>query len=121
MSALGRFHCNSIIQRHVDQLRYIPVIDDIHDSNKQHQPKSRIETEKEFQGKNEHELVVPEPKTNLNSGIQESPIDLTPKEAATLQTENQQSKYTNSPLTNNTTDSIPNKRPKRTRRPPAYL
>ena len=69
---------------------------------------SRIETEKEFQGKNEHELVVPEPKINLNSGIQESPIDLTPKEAAT-------------PITNNTTDSIPNKRSKRTRRPPAYL
>ena len=34
--------------------------------------------------KNEHELVKPEPKTNLNSDIQESPIDLIPKETATL-------------------------------------
>ena len=64
------------------------VIDDIYDSNKQHQPESRIKTEKECQGKNEHELLVPENKTNLNSDIQESPIDLTPKETATLQTEN---------------------------------
>ena len=64
---------NSIIQRHVDQLRYMPVIDDIYDSNKQHQLESRLETEKECQGKNEHELVVPEPKPNLNSGIHESP------------------------------------------------
>ena len=48
----------------VDQLLYMPI-DDIYDSNKQHQPGSRIETEKERQGKNEHD-VVPEPKTNLN-------------------------------------------------------
>ena len=34
--------------------------------------------------KNEHELVKPEPKTNLNSDIQESPIDLILKETATL-------------------------------------
>ena len=95
---------NSIIQQHVDQLLYMPVIDDIYDSNKQHQPGSRIETEKEFQGKNEHELVVAEPKTNLNSNIQENPIDFIPKETATLQTENEQLKYTNSPITNNTTD-----------------
>ena len=27
---------NSIIQQHVDQLRYMPVIDDLYDSNKQH-------------------------------------------------------------------------------------
>ena len=62
----------------------MPVIDDIYGSEKQHQPESRIETEKECRGKNEHELVKPEPKTNLNSDIQESPIDLTPKETAPL-------------------------------------
>ena len=99
----------------------MPVIDDICDSNKQHQPESRIKTEKECQGKNEHELVVPEPKTNLNSGIQESRIDLTPEGTVALQTEYEQLKYANSPVTNNTTDSIPNKRSKRIRRPPAYL
>ena len=60
------------------------VIDDIYDSNKQHQPKSRIATEKECHNENEHELVVPKPKTNLNSDIQERPIDLTPKEIVTL-------------------------------------
>ena len=112
---------NSVTQRHVDQLRYMPVIDDIYGSNKQHQPESRIATEKKRHGENEHELVVPKPRTNLNSGIQESPIDLTPKETATLQTENEQSKYTNSAVTNNTTASVPNKRPKHIRRPPSYL
>ena len=61
-------------------------------------------SEKKYQGKNEHELVVAEPKTNLNSGIQESPIDLTSKETVTLQTENEQLKYANSPATNNTTE-----------------
>ena len=60
------------------------VIDDIYDSNKQHQPKSWIATEKEHHDENEHELVVPKPKTNLNSDIQERPIDLTPKETVTL-------------------------------------
>ena len=99
----------------------MPVIDDICDSNKQHQPESRIETEKECQGKNEHKLVVPEPKTNLNGGIQESRIDLTPKETVTLQTEYEQLKYANSSVTNNTTDSVPNERSKLICRPPAYL
>ena len=75
---------NSIIQQHVDQLRYMAVIDDIYDSNKQHQPKSWIATEKERHDENEHELVVPKPKTNLNRDIQERPIDLTPKETVTL-------------------------------------
>ena len=74
----------------------MPVINDIYDINKQHQPESRIATEKERHGENEHELVVPKPKTNLNSDIQESPIDLTLKETATLQTENEQLNYTNS-------------------------
>ena len=40
--------------------------------------------QKERHGENEHELVVPKPKTNLNSDIQERPIDLTPKETVTL-------------------------------------
>ena len=116
------FYCNnSIIQRHVDQLHYMPVIDDVYDINKQHQPESRIATEKERHGENEHELVVPKPKTNLNSDIQESSIDLTLKETATLQTENEQLKYTNSPITNNTTASVPDEGPKRIRRPPSYL
>ena len=75
---------NSIIQRHVDQLRCMPVIDDIYDSNKQHQPESQIATEKERHGENEHELEVAKPKTHLNSDIQESPIALNPKETTTL-------------------------------------
>ena len=91
------------------------VIDDIYDCNKQYQPESEIETEKERHGKNENELVVPKPKTSLNSDIHESPIDLTPKETATLQTKNEQLKHTNPPITNNTTASFPNKRPKRVR------
>ena len=70
---------NSVTQRHVDQLRYMPVIDDIYGSNKQHEPESRIATEKKRHGQNEHELVVLKVRTNLNSGVQESPIDLTPK------------------------------------------
>ena len=53
---------------------------------------------------------MPKPKTDLNSDIQESRVDLTPKETATLQTANEQLKYTNSPITNNTTVSIPNER-----------
>ena len=112
---------NSVIQRHVDQLRYMPVIDDIYESNKQHQLESRMANEKARHGENEHELVVLKPKTNLNSDIQESPIDLTPKETATLQTEDEQLKYKNSPITNNTTASVPNKRPKHIRRHPSYL
>ena len=83
---------NSIIQQHVDLLHYMPVIEDIYDSNKQHQPKSWIKIEKKCQGKNEHEIVVPEPKTILSSDIQESPINLTPKEIVNLQTENEQLK-----------------------------
>ena len=55
---------NSIIQRHVEQLRYMSVIDYIYDSNKQHHPGSRIETEKKCQGKNKHEIAVSEPETN---------------------------------------------------------
>ena len=97
------------------------VIDDIYDSNEQQQPKSQIEAEKECHGKKEHELVVPKPKTNLNSDIYESPIDLTPKETATLQTENKQLKHTNTQITNNTTASVPNERPKCLHRPPGYL
>ena len=53
-------------------------------------------TKKECHGKNEHELAVLQLKTNLNSDIQESPIYLIPKETATLHTENEQLKYTNS-------------------------
>ena len=112
---------NSIIQRHVDQLRYMPVIDDIYDRNKQHQPESQIATGKERHGENENELEVPKPKANLNSDIQESPIDLTPRETATLQPKNEQLKYTNSPITNDTTASVPNKRPNCIRRPPSHL
>ena len=55
------------------------VIDDIYDSNEQQQPESQIEAVKEYHGQNQHELVVPKPKTNLNSDIHESPIDITPK------------------------------------------
>ena len=53
---------------------------------------------------------MPKPKTDLNSDIQESRVDLTPKETAILQTANEQLKYTNSPITNNTTVSIQNER-----------
>ena len=49
------------------------LIDDIYDCNKQYQPESEIETEKERHGKNENELVVPKSKTSLNSDIHESP------------------------------------------------
>ena len=42
----------------------MPVIDDIYESNKQHQPESWIKTEKECQSRNE--LVMREPKTNLD-------------------------------------------------------
>ena len=103
-----------MIQLYSDMLIncYMPIIDDIYDSNKQHQPKSRIQTENENHGKNEHELLVLKPKTNLNSDIQESPNELTPKETATLQTENEQLKYTDFLITYNTTASIPNERPK---------
>ena len=64
---------------------------------------------------------MPKRKTNLNSDIQESPIDLTHKETATLQPENEQSKYTNSPITNNATAPVPNERPNHIFRPPSYL
>ena len=64
---------------------------------------------------------MPKSKTNLNSDIHESPIDLTHKETATLQTENEQLKHTNPPITNNATASVPNERPKRLRRSPRYL
>ena len=66
----------------------MPVIDDIYDSNKQHQPESQTATEKERHGENEHELEVPKPKTHLNSDIQESPIALNPKETTTLSENN---------------------------------
>ena len=42
--------------------------------SEQHQPKSQTKTEKECHGKNEHELEVPEPKTNLNSDIKKAPF-----------------------------------------------
>ena len=42
---------------------------------------------------------MPKPKTDLNSDIQESRVDLTPKETATLKTANEQLKYTNFPIT----------------------
>ena len=48
----------------------------IHNINPNHESKL---SEKKYQGKNEHELVVAEPKTNLNCGIQESPLDLPPQ------------------------------------------
>ena len=64
---------------------------------------------------------MPESKTNLSSDLQESPVDLTSKERVTLQTENEQLKYKNYSVTNNTTDSIPNERLTRIRRPPANL
>ena len=51
---------NSIIEKHVDQLGYISIIDNhIYQSNKQHQTKSQIKTEKECQSKNEHKFVIP--------------------------------------------------------------
>ena len=56
----------------------------INNINPNHESKLR----KNVKVRNEHELLVPENKTNLNSDIQESPIDLTPKETVTLQTEN---------------------------------
>ena len=49
----------------INYITYIADPDDIYDSNKQHQPESWIETEKYRHGKNEHELLVPKPKTNL--------------------------------------------------------
>ena len=47
-------------------------------------PNHESKLRKNVVAKNEHELVKPEPKTNLNSDIQESPIDLILKETATL-------------------------------------
>ena len=49
-------------KKHIDQLRYMLALDYIYESNKQHQSESQIKTEKECQSKNEHELVMPEPK-----------------------------------------------------------
>ena len=40
--------------------------------------------------------------------INESPIDLTPKDTAALQTENHQLRHINPPIKNNTTTSVPN-------------
>lgn len=62
-----------------DQIRSMPVLADIYESNKQHQPESQIKTEKECQSKNERELALPEPKTNLISDTQESPLELPPQ------------------------------------------
>ena len=46
----------------------------INNINPNHESKLR----KKRHGKNEHELAVPKPKTNLHSDIHENPIDLTP-------------------------------------------
>ena len=64
---------------------------------------------------------MPEPKTNVNSDTQEIPIELPHKETVTLQNENEKSRFTNSPLANDPTNSIANERPKRICRSPAYL
>ena len=60
---------------------------------------------------------MPEPKTNLNSDTQESPIELPTKETVTLQNENEQSELTNTPVANDPTNSIPDETLKRIRRP----
>ena len=114
------FH-NSLIQKHVNQLRFMPVIDDIYESNKQHHPESQHKTEKECQSKNQHELVMPEPKAHLHSDTQKILIDLTPTVSVTLQNENEPSEFTNTPLVNDPTYSIPNERPKCICRLLAYL
>ena len=99
----------------------MPVIDDIYESNKQHHPESQHRTEKECQSKNQHELVMPEPKTHLHSDTQKILIDLTPTVSVTLQNENEPSEFTNTPLVNDPTYSIPNERPKCICRLLAYL
>ena len=105
------FH-NSVIQKHVNQLRFMPVIDYIYESNKQRHPESQHKTEKECQSKNQHELVMPEPKTHLHSDTQKILIDLTPTVTVTLQNENEPSEFTHNPLANGPTYTIPNERPK---------
>ena len=82
-----------IMQQHVDLLCYMPVIDSIYESIKQHYPKSLIKTEKECQSMIEDELVIPELKTNLNSDTQKSPIKLPLGETFTLPSENEQSEF----------------------------
>ena len=56
---------------------------------------------------------MPEPKTNLNSATQGNLIELLPKETVTLQNENEQSEFTNTLVTNDSTNTVPNERLKR--------
>ena len=56
---------------------------------------------------------MPELKINLNRATEGNPTELLPKETGTLQNENKQLEFRNTPVTNDPANSIPNERPKR--------
>ena len=55
-----------IVQKHVDQLRYMPLIDDFYEENDKHELKSQIEINEQYNSNNEYKVEQPEPAKNEN-------------------------------------------------------
>ena len=112
-----KINCSSlIVQKHVDQLRYMSLIDDFYEKNDKHELKSQIEINEQYNNNNQYKLEPPEPPKNENES---NPIEPPTQEPSFVDNENEQ--LTNTPVTNQLVSPIINDRPKRNRRPLKYL
>ena len=100
-----------IIQKHVDQLRYMPLIDDIYKENDKNELKNQIEINEKDNNTNETELEQNENELNPIEPLTQEPLFV----------DNENEKLTNTPVTNQSVSPVINERPKRNRRPPKYL
>ena len=98
---------NLIVQKHVDQLRYMPLIDDIYEENDKHELKSQIEINEQYNNNNKYKLEQPEPAKNENES---NTIEPPTQEPSFVDSENEQ--LTSTPVTNQLVGPIINDRPK---------
>ena len=107
---------NLIVQKYVDQLRYMPLIDDIYKENDKHELKLQIEINEQYNNNNEDKLEQPEPAKNENES---NSIEPPTQEPSFVDNENEQ--LTSTPVTNQLVSPIINDRPTPNCRPPKYL
>ena len=98
---------NLIVQKHVDQLRYMPLIDDFYEENDKHELKSQIEINEQYNNNNEYKLEPPEPAKNENES---NPVEPPTQDPSFVDNENEQ--LTSTPVTNQLVSPIINNRPK---------
>ena len=98
---------NLIVQKHVDQLCYMPLIDDFYEENDKHELKSQIESNEQYNNNNQYKLEQAGPTKNENES---NPVEPQTQEPLFVDNENEQ--LTSTSVTNELVSPIINDRPK---------